>query len=88
MGMPTAGGKKFQQTPPEKGSFPLDHDGECKPQKAAYMDCLAQNGNNSRVCREASKVYLECRMAKQLMSKEEMRKLGFSSAEGAAPAKK
>eukprot|EP00035_Acanthoeca_spectabilis_P003922 m.96895 g.96895 ORF g.96895 m.96895 type:complete len:87 (+) comp12375_c0_seq8:113-373(+) len=79
MGMPAAGGKQFQQTPPQKGSFPLDHEGECKPQKAAYMECLKQSGNNARLCREVSKVYLECRMAKQLMAKEDLNKLGFST---------
>jgi cytochrome c oxidase assembly protein subunit 19 len=28
MGMPGASSKSFQATPPDKGSFPLDHDGE------------------------------------------------------------
>lgn len=27
MGLPSAGGKQFQPTPPQKGSFPLDHGG-------------------------------------------------------------
>ena len=36
MGLPSAGSKKFQPTPPDKGSFPLDHDGELTFQDTAH----------------------------------------------------
>ena len=42
------GGKQFQGSPPDKGSFPLDHDGECKPMKEQYMACLRATGNDVR----------------------------------------
>eukprot|EP00038_Savillea_parva_P027887 m.62112 g.62112 ORF g.62112 m.62112 type:complete len:57 (+) comp8060_c0_seq4:600-770(+) len=45
------------------------------------MKCLQENGNNARLCRDASKVYLECRMAKQLMLKEDFTRLGFQPSE-------
>eukprot|EP00729_Bicosta_minor_P016187 gene16187-35109_t len=87
MGLPSAGGKTFQGSPPDKGSFPLDHDGECKPHKENYMACLRKTGNDSRPCRELSKLYLECRMAAQLMAREDWKHLGFKdSAQEAAAA--
>lgn len=30
------------RTPPLNGAFPLDHDGECKPQVLAYLKCLKE----------------------------------------------
>ena len=63
--------------PPEKGSFPLDHDGECKKFMVKYMACLKANQKESGQCREESKAYLNCRMENNLMAKEEWKKLGF-----------
>ncbi|KAI8343786.1 hypothetical protein EDC96DRAFT_449572 [Choanephora cucurbitarum] len=37
--------------PPQRGSFPLDHDG-------------MQNKNNNGLCRQFSEAYLQCRMDK------------------------
>ncbi|XP_063284967.1 cytochrome c oxidase assembly protein COX19 [Pelobates fuscus] len=71
------GSKTFKPRPPEKGSFPLDHYGECKPFKEKFMRCLRENTYQSGPCREASKEYLECRMERQLMAKEPLEKLGF-----------
>jgi len=70
--------KPFQQTPPMKGSFPLDHDGECKPFMLKYMTCLHQSGMKNTACREQSKDYLECRMQKGLMAPEEWTRLGYA----------
>jgi len=72
------GAKQFKPTPPDKGSFPLDHDGECKKHYLKYMICLAENGNKNSMCRVESKNYLECRMDKGLMGKEDWNKLGYS----------
>jgi len=72
------GSKQFKPTAPDKGSFPLDHDGECKAEYLKYMICLAENDNKNSLCRENSKRYLECRMNKGLMAKEEWSKLGYS----------
>lgn len=65
------GSKQFKPTPPDKGSFPLDHEGECKQLYLRYMVCLSENSNQSSSCRLQMKDYLECRMAKGLMAKEE-----------------
>jgi len=48
--------------PPEKGSFPLDHDGECSLSMRMYLDCMKKAKNDNSKCREESKNYLECRM--------------------------
>lgn len=70
--------KKFQPTPPEKGSFPLDHEGQCKKSAYRYMLCLnVNNGDNSK-CRQETKEYLDCRMQHDLMAKEEWNKLGLA----------
>ena len=71
------GTKTFKGAPPEKGSFPLDHDGECKPQFLKYMVCLSGNQNSANVCKAEAKDYLSCRMDKNLMAKEDLEKLGF-----------
>ncbi|KAE8232069.1 hypothetical protein CF326_g2900 [Tilletia indica] len=63
--------------PPEFGSFPIDHDGECKDAMKAYMACLKANRMDNGQCRALSKQYLECRMAKGLMEKHDLGDLGF-----------
>lgn len=52
----------FQVLPPERGSFPLDHYGECKSFMQEYLACLRANKNNNGACRHHSKAYLACRM--------------------------
>lgn len=69
--------KIFRAKPPDKGSFPLDHDGECKEYMKRYMKCLRENNNGNHLCRTESKDYLRCRMDRQLMAKEDFEKLGF-----------
>jgi len=73
----------FQSTfrdvkPPEKGSFPLDHEAECKEFMAKYMRCLRENHSNGSLCRLQAKDYLQCRMDRNLMAKEDWNKLGYS----------
>ncbi|XP_018567736.1 cytochrome c oxidase assembly protein COX19 [Anoplophora glabripennis] len=77
----TFGQKSFTPTPPEKGSFPLDHEGICKKSMIKYMKCLHNNKNDNSSCREEAREYLECRMENNLMAKEEWSKLGFSEVE-------
>lgn len=67
----------FKPTPPLNGSFPLDRLGECKELKEAFMKCMKDNKFDNGVCRNFSKAYLECRMDKDLMEKENLAKLGF-----------
>lgn len=77
----TFGQKTFTPTAPEKGSFPLDHEGSCKRSMLVYMNCLRENRDDNSKCREQSKNYLQCRMDNNLMAKEEMTKLGFTQEE-------
>ncbi|XP_068674944.1 cytochrome c oxidase assembly protein COX19-like isoform X2 [Montipora capricornis] len=75
--MNPSGRKIFQTKPPDKGSFPLDHDGECKEYMKRYMNCLKKNNSDYHLCRSESKDYLQCRMERQLMAKEDFGRLGF-----------
>lgn len=74
----TFGQKKFIPTAPDKGSFPLDHYGDCKTFMQKYMICIKTHNNNSSACRDEIKDYLACRMEKELMAKEDFNKLGLS----------
>ncbi|TQS32045.1 hypothetical protein Golomagni_07654 [Golovinomyces magnicellulatus] len=66
-------------TPPQRGSFPLDHDGECKDVMKNYLACMKQaRGVNENQCRELAKSYLSCRMDRNLMAKDEFKNLGFA----------
>ncbi|XP_034831705.1 cytochrome c oxidase assembly protein COX19 [Maniola hyperantus] len=73
----TFGQKQFIPTPPDKGSFPLDHDGVCKKSMIKYMNCLFSKDSNNSLCRVEAKDYLACRMEHNLMAKEDWSKLGF-----------
>jgi cytochrome c oxidase assembly protein subunit 19 len=99
-GFGSPGGRAISQkpSPPEKGSFPLDHDAECKHLISSYLRCLkAQNppGKNNEECRVLARGYLGCRMEKGLMAQDEWKNLGFGGkekdalgVEGAAAAEK
>merc|ERR1712048_1411404 len=69
---------------PDKGSFPLDHFGECDNLKAEYLQCLKEHSHDNMSCRYLSKNYLQCRMDRNLMAKEPMSALGFKEDEVAA----
>lgn len=69
--------KRLQFIPPEKGSFPLDHEGHCKRFMLNYFGCLREHRDDNSKCREESKAYLNCRMENGLMAKESWKKLGF-----------
>ncbi|EPQ61034.1 hypothetical protein GLOTRDRAFT_31317 [Gloeophyllum trabeum ATCC 11539] len=78
-GRPPSISTGFQVTPPDRGSFPLDHYGECRDFMTAYMNCLRNNNNSSTPCRHLNKAYLECRMNKGLMEKDDWKNLGLSN---------
>lgn len=44
-----------------------------------YLDCLKKEKNQHHKCRDFSKDYLQCRMDCQLMAKEDLNQMGFSS---------
>ncbi|KAK3996455.1 putative succinyl-CoA ligase subunit alpha, mitochondrial [Cladorrhinum sp. PSN332] len=65
-------------TPPQRGSFPLDHDGECKHVMMSYLNCIKKvKGVNEDECRSLAKSYLSCRMDHNLMAKDDFKNLGF-----------
>ncbi|KAK0618601.1 hypothetical protein B0T17DRAFT_495562 [Bombardia bombarda] len=65
-------------TPPQRGSFPLDHDGECKEVMMSYLGCIKKvKGVNEDTCRMLAKSYLSCRMERNLMAKDDFKNLGF-----------
>ena len=72
------GSRSLAPTPPEKGSFPLDHRAECKEQMKRFLDCLREHKAAHAHCKALSLEYLECRMERGLMAQEDLGKLGFS----------
>ncbi|KAH7326722.1 cytochrome c oxidase assembly protein COX19 [Stachybotrys elegans] len=66
-------------SPPQRGSFPLDHDGECKTVMTSYLACMkkVRGANGTEECRNLAKAYLSCRMDRNLMAKDEFKNLGF-----------
>ncbi|CAG2100249.1 unnamed protein product [Medioppia subpectinata] len=76
--MANIGGQKiFMPKPPDRGSFPLDHESECKTSMISYLKCLNDNNSDNTSCRLLAKDYLKCRMDRQLMAKEDFKVLGF-----------
>ncbi|KAK6284491.1 hypothetical protein POUND7_003443 [Theobroma cacao] len=71
------GNRGLSPVPPEKGIFPLDHLHECDLEKKEYLNCLKTSGHKSDKCRQFSKKYLQCRMEKNLMAKQDLSELGF-----------
>lgn len=68
---------RLTKSPPDKGSFPIDHEQECKQVMVDFLKCLKQNRFNNEKCRAFSKEYLKCRMDNGLMAKEDWKNLGF-----------
>nr|ACG38035.1 cytochrome c oxidase assembly protein COX19 [Zea mays]ACG45573.1 cytochrome c oxidase assembly protein COX19 [Zea mays] len=77
------GNRGVRPVPPEKGVFPLDHLHECDLEKKDYLACLKSTGFQSEKCRQFSKKYLECRMERNLMAKQDMSELGFRNVDEA-----
>ncbi|XP_022964208.1 cytochrome c oxidase assembly protein COX19-like isoform X1 [Cucurbita moschata] len=73
------GNRGLRPVPPEKGVFPLDHMHLCDLEKKEYLNCLKTSGHQSEKCRHLSKKYLQCRMEKNLMAKQDMAELGFGN---------
>lgn len=68
---------RLTKYPPDKGSFPIDHEQACKEVMVDFLKCLKQNRFDNESCREFSKEYLKCRMDNGLMAKDEWKNLGF-----------
>lgn len=79
-GSPGSGPYAGKPVPPQRGSFPLDHDGECKDVMTKYLSCIKKvKGVNDEECRNLAKSYLACRMDRNLMAKDDFKNLGFAS---------
>ncbi|KAK6887284.1 Cytochrome c oxidase assembly protein COX19, partial [Candida tropicalis] len=75
--------RTWTPTPPERGSFPLDHDGECKVFMDNYLKCMKFTENkNAPNCRILAKQYLKCRMDNQLMEQSDWESLGLVNLPG------
>ncbi|TPX40767.1 hypothetical protein SeMB42_g02878 [Synchytrium endobioticum] len=78
-------GSNFQRfsrpSAPERGSFPLDLDGECKSAAKDFMNCIKQAQGKHSLCRDLSRAYLQCRMDHGLMVRDDMKNLGFQDLE-------
>jgi cytochrome c oxidase assembly protein subunit 19 len=72
------GSAKQVVRPPQRGIFPLDHYRECKGPMDQYLECLKEEKDLHHKCKDHSKEYLQCRMDRDLMSKENLDQLGFS----------
>ncbi|KAH3665974.1 hypothetical protein OGAPHI_004163 [Ogataea philodendri] len=72
----------WNPTPPDRGSFPLDHYGDCKDQMQKYLKCMKLVRNeNAPNCRLLAKDYLECRMQHDLMDRVPWNELGLPESE-------
>ncbi|PYH92110.1 cytochrome c oxidase assembly protein Cox19 [Aspergillus ellipticus CBS 707.79] len=77
-GAPGGSATNYKPTPPERGSFPLDHEGECKHLIRDYLKCLkSARGVNDDDCRKLAKGYLTCRMDNNLMAPDDFKNLGL-----------
>lgn len=79
-GAPGGNFRAWTPTPPERGSFPLDHYGECTEHMTKYLNCLKfTNNQNAPNCRILAKNYLKCRMDNQLMDQSDWDSLGLTN---------
>lgn len=76
--MATPSKRGLPPTPPDKGSFPLDHFGACREPQAQYLQCVREGKQKTTNCKEVMKSYLECRMQNGLMAREDLNQLGFA----------
>eukprot|EP00891_Asterochloris_glomerata_P002700 jgi/Astpho2/2700/Aster-x0121 len=50
---------------------------KCKSIQLQYMACLKEHQGQTDACKDISKAYLQCRMDKNLMAKQDLSELGF-----------
>ena len=62
--MSTPAARNVPAIPPDRGSFPLDHDGQCHHVVKQYMKCLKEQDNINIPCRSIQAAYMKCRMNK------------------------
>ncbi|ORM41984.1 Cytochrome c oxidase assembly protein COX19 [Babesia sp. Xinjiang] len=67
--------------PPDRGSFPLDHEGLCKEVSNRYLKCVQQLKGNAFDCRALAAEYMKCRIDNKLLAEEPLVNLGFRESE-------
>lgn len=72
-------GRNLPPRAPEKGSFPLDHLGECNSLAEMYTACLREHDGVTTACKAIARQYLQCRMETGLMAQEDLSALGMSA---------
>ena len=78
------GGRPVPPKPPERGSFPLDHEGACGEFARAVLRCLQERRGVSAACRAEQKAYLRCRMERGLMAPDSLENMGYDEQNEAA----
>jgi cytochrome c oxidase assembly protein subunit 19 len=78
MSFTSMGSSKQVVRPPQRGIFPLDHFRECQEPMEVYVKCMKENRDAHYKCRDLSRQYLQCRMDRGLMSKENLDDMGYS----------
>ncbi|ETO21916.1 RNA helicase [Reticulomyxa filosa] len=68
---------RVQVVPPIKGVFPLDHFKECKRAEFAYLHCVKKHNGETYHCSSLIKDFLNCRMDRSLMKREDLKQLGI-----------
>lgn len=58
--------RSLPPSPPARGSFPLDHHGQCKDAMRVYLVCMKTHSEAHHLCKDESKSYLACRMERQV----------------------
>jgi cytochrome c oxidase assembly protein subunit 19 len=76
--MSMGGGARQVVRPPQRGIFPLDHQSECQIPMEDYLVCLQRHAQQHHECREQSRLYLQCRMDRGLMARENLDQMGYS----------
>lgn len=69
--------RQLAPTPPDKGSFPLDHKGRCRELVDSYLHCLSEKQHTHNNCKSITQQYLLCRMSNNLMANESLDKYGL-----------
>ncbi|CAI7993252.1 Cytochrome c oxidase assembly protein COX19 [Geodia barretti] len=69
--MPIGSQKALKPKPPDKGSFPLDHDGECRDHMMKFLSCLKEKGSDNSLCRDESQSIPQCRLDRVLNDTED-----------------
>ncbi|GFE54057.1 cytochrome c oxidase assembly cox19 [Babesia ovis] len=63
--------------PPDRGSFPLDHEGVCKEVSDRYLKCVQRLKGNAFDCRNLAAQYMKCRIDNNLLAEEPLTNFGF-----------